>query len=65
MDPKHIGLRSTNFNYMKQALRSGHAQSCRMLSASVASRQKKGLFPLSLVMVTIVAMLMEVPASFG
>jgi hypothetical protein len=65
MDPKRIGLRSMIFNALKPALRSGHAPSCLMLSASVASRLKKGLFHLSLDLVTIVAMPMEGRASFG
>lgn len=65
MDPKRIGLRSMNLNVLKPALRSGHAPSCRMLSASVASRLKKELYHLSLDLVIIVAMPMEGHASFG
>jgi len=64
-DPKRIGLQSMTFYVLKPALRSGHAQGCLMLSASVASRLKKELFHLSLDLVTTVAMLMGGRVSFG
>jgi len=47
MDPNHTGLLSMNLRSFKQALSHGHAQRCRTVSASVASRLVKELFRLS------------------
>ena len=47
MDPNCTGLQSMNLRSFKQALSHGHAQRCRAISASVASRLAKELFRLS------------------
>ena len=47
MDPNRTGLLSMNLRSFKQAFSHGHAQRCRTISASVASRLAKELFRLS------------------
>ena len=47
MDQNRTGLQSMNLRSFKQALSHGHAQRCRTVSASVASRLVKELFRLS------------------
>ena len=47
MDPNRTGLLSMTLQSFKQALSHGHAQRCRTVSASVASRLAKELFCLS------------------
>ena len=47
MDPNRTSLLSMNLWSFKQALNHGHAQRCRTVSASVASRLTKELFHLS------------------
>jgi hypothetical protein len=65
MDPNHTGLLCMKLRSLKQALSHGHAQRCRTVSASMASRLAKELFRLSYDMDTTVAMLMEGHLSYG